>query len=148
MKRGLKAPRRAQRAPQPFAGARRRGAEHPKLLVYTEHLQSKYLTLNWVYLVWKLLLLRRVPKAPWMARKAPQPSPGARRRGKDHPELLVIQNTQRENKLRLFAMDITEILNHPQLCSQGQGRSIQGRSLLESLGEASVLYCSVSIFSS
>ena len=38
-KRGPKAPRRAQRtlgaqrAPKPSAGARRRGAEHPKLLV-------------------------------------------------------------------------------------------------------------------
>ena len=34
MKRGPKALRRAQRAPQPSAGARRRGSEYPKLVVY------------------------------------------------------------------------------------------------------------------
>ena len=33
MKRGPKAPNRARWAPQPSAGARRRGAEHPELLV-------------------------------------------------------------------------------------------------------------------
>ena len=33
-KRGPKAPKRAQRAPQPSAGARRKGAERPELLVY------------------------------------------------------------------------------------------------------------------
>jgi len=33
MKRGLKAARRARRAPEPSAGARRRGAECPELLV-------------------------------------------------------------------------------------------------------------------
>ena len=33
MKRGPKAPRRVRRAPKPSAGARRRGAEHPELLV-------------------------------------------------------------------------------------------------------------------
>ena len=34
LKRGRKAPRRAQRDPHPSAGARRRCKEHPKLLVY------------------------------------------------------------------------------------------------------------------
>jgi len=33
MKRGPKAPRTARRAPQPSAGARRKGAERPELLV-------------------------------------------------------------------------------------------------------------------
>ena len=37
-----------------------------------------------------MLLLRRGPKAPCRARTAPQPSAGARRRGTERPELLVI----------------------------------------------------------
>ena len=74
-----------------------------------------------------------------MARRAPQPFPGAKRRGEEHPELLVIQNTQRENKFNLYPMDISEILRIPSCVARlGQGRSIQGRSILESLGEASI----------
>ena len=34
LKRGQKAPKRARRASQPSAGARRKGAERPELLVY------------------------------------------------------------------------------------------------------------------
>ena len=38
-----------------------------------------------------LLLLKRGPKAPKRARRAPQPSAGARRKGAERPELLVYQ---------------------------------------------------------
>ena len=41
MKRGLKAARRARRAPEHSAGARRRGAECPKLLVVKNKTQIK-----------------------------------------------------------------------------------------------------------
>ena len=37
-----------------------------------------------------LLLLKRGPKAPKRARRAPQPSAGARRKGAERPELLVL----------------------------------------------------------
>ena len=39
------------------------------------------LTLNWVCLLLHLLLLKRGPKAPRRAQRAPQPSAGARRMG-------------------------------------------------------------------
>ena len=41
MKRGPKAPKRARRAPEPFAGARKRGAECPKLLVDINYLNKQ-----------------------------------------------------------------------------------------------------------
>ena len=44
------------------------------------------LTLNWACLVWHLLLQKRGPKAP---QRAPQPSTGHRRRGMEHPKLLI-----------------------------------------------------------
>merc|ERR1712121_326897 len=37
-----------------------------------------------------LLLRKRGPKAPKRARRAPQPSAGARRKGAERPELLVL----------------------------------------------------------
>ena len=37
-----------------------------------------------------MLLFKRGPKAPGRARRAPKPSAGARRRGTERPELLVI----------------------------------------------------------
>ena len=58
------------------------------------------LTLYWVCLLLHLLLLKRGPKAPRRAqralgaRRAPQPSAGARRRGAERPELLVLYNTR------------------------------------------------------
>ena len=45
-KRGPKAPRRARRAPKPSVGARRRGAERPKLLVII------YFTISYQAIYW------------------------------------------------------------------------------------------------
>ena len=54
------------------------------------------LTLKWACLVWHLLQQRRVQKAQ---RRDPQPSPGARRRDQEHPELLVYYITVKCNIL-------------------------------------------------
>ena len=41
---------------------------------------------------YNFILMKRGPKAPRTARRAPQPSAGARRKGAERPELLVLYN--------------------------------------------------------
>ena len=47
-----------------------------------------------------LLLLKRGPKAPKRARRAPQPSAGARRKGAERPELLVLDKEGESNNFQ------------------------------------------------
>ena len=52
-----------------------------------------------------LLLLKRGPKAPKRARRAPQPSAGARRKGAERPELLVAKkNCDFNIQLRIVSL--------------------------------------------